>query len=101
MKNVAEIAAHLNDNYATDTSVRVIAQQAVAVLEAAGQGGGEDEIARLALSGWPTARELDLGSVEPQDESVLRAAIQFGAREHDMGVADGGDDVDPRDQLDG
>ncbi|HWA29071.1 MAG TPA: hypothetical protein VG734_25700 [Lacunisphaera sp.] len=80
MATVAAIAAHLNDNYTADTSLAVIAQQALAAVEAAGQSGGAQEIERLARDGWPTGRELDLGRVEPQDESVLREAIRFAAQ---------------------
>lgn len=74
-----DVAAWIDTMTGLATPPRTVAAVAVAAVEAAGQGGGVDEVARLARDGWPSSRPLDLGGVAEEDESALRAAIQYAA----------------------
>src|SRR6478609_7431292 len=62
------------------TNNSTIVSVAAQIVEAAGQGGGADEVARLASDGWPANRPLDMGALDASDELELRAAIQTEAQ---------------------
>lgn len=55
-----------------------IRRMARAIVAAAGQSGGIDEVRRLANHGWPVSRPL---GCDPADAEALREQIAMVARE--------------------
>lgn len=57
-----------------------VEELAAKIVEAAGQGGGIEEVARIASHGWPASRQIEAAGLDSNDEPALRGAVQAEAK---------------------